>query len=294
MTTAHPSSVVAPAPFARTPRARAVRALGLALVAATALAACASAKRSDDSGGAAAEPAGLRFGWNAGDSFDVTYLADRKGTRVELETRGSVSPVGKDALRVHFEAVTLAEKDKKLVEAGKSHAFLDQWPDLIIDKKTGALKSIDAALDPAAKDIVEHRWGVWVALVGDDLALGHERSGHAEVEVGEGLLAPVKMQESHGADAEDAHRYVLTRTFEGDPIRKLWAAMLADSGAPKKEIDAVTVATREERLTVVTDPKTFRHTRVIEQSTFSVTSKAGKVERVDVHTDNDDWTLTWQ
>lgn len=234
------------------------------------------------------------FGWQAGDAFALVYAMERKGNRIEIHTDVTVTAEGSGGLRIHFDAPKIADRDRKLVAPGKSHAYLDVWPDLVVDPATGELRAIEANLAPEAKEAVQHRWDTWTALVGDDLPVGESRSGKGEADVGEGLIVPMTVEESHAIDPAAGHRYVITRTYEGEQTRKLWLAMLAEVGAPRKDIDAVLSASREEKLTVVTDPGTLRHTRVVSRSVFTVKSRGGRADRTDVHAESDDFGFTWR
>jgi len=236
---------------------------------------------------------GFHFGWRAGDRFDVVMAKQKKTESLEISTRGVVSAEGGDKLRVHFEPVKLSDKDKKLAAPGASHAFIDVWPDLVVNKNTGELLAIDGALSPAAKEAVAHRWGSWTVLVGDTLAANSQRTYNTEVEAGEGLLVPMRVTERYTYSPELGHRVAFTRVYEGEPTKKLWQIMLADGGASKAEVDAVKQASREEKLMVQTDPTTMHHLRIEESSTFSVTTMDKDAERVDLHGETLSYAFTW-
>lgn len=261
------------------------------------LAACPSSKPApDDTKTTNADAAkGFRFGWRAGDSFDLVYAKQRKGETLEVTTRGTVR-AGADAgqLRVAFEPVVLAAKDQKLAAATGTHAFIDVWPDLVVDARTGELIGIEGDLTAPQKDAIAARWATLVALVGFDLEVGKQRSYTSEVEAGEGLLLPVKITERYSETAELGDRVELSRAYEGDTVKKLWRVMLADSGAPKSAVDAVQAASREEKLMVQTDARTLRHLRIEDSSTFTVTTlDKKKAERVDLYTESESWVFTW-
>ena len=235
---------------------------------------------------------GFHFGWLPGDRFDVVYSRQVKGETLEVTTRGTVRAEGND-LRVTFEPVKLSDKDKKLTAAGGTHAFLDVWPDLVVNKKTGELLAVDGNVTEPQKNAAARRWGTLSMLAGYDLEVGKQRAYQSEVEAGEGLLLPVKVTERYSETPELGHKVEFTRTYEGEPVKKLWQVMLGDSGAPKSAVDAVQQAAREEKLVVLTDPQTLHHLRIEESSTFTVTTLDKKSERVDLYTESDRWQFTW-
>lgn len=235
---------------------------------------------------------GFRFAWRDGDIFDLVLTKQVAGDSLEVRTRGVVKADG-DKLRVTFDPVKLADKEKKAAAPGKSHAFIDVWPVLVVDKKQGQLIAIEGDLPPAAKDVVTRRWMVWTGFMGIDIELGTERSFKAEVEVGDGLLVPVRVTERFTNTPELGHKLEITRIYEGEQTKKLWQVQLADRGAPKAAIDAVQQASREEKLMIQTDPKNMHHRRIEEQSTYTVTTLVKKAESVDVYTELETWVFTW-
>jgi len=233
------------------------------------------------------------FAWPIGATFDVVHTAVREGETLELTTRGKVAAHDADNLEVSFEPPRLDARAKKLVAPDKSHAWLDRWPLLVVARKDGELVGLGEEIPDAAHGAIAHRWNVWTTLVGFDLPRGETRELQGEVEVGEGLLAPVRVTETHAAAPGGGARVTVKRLYEGDVTRKLWIMLRTDAGAKKAELDAITSAIQEERVVIDADPATLRPTRVDIESTFTVTSRGARGEKVDVHTQRDTWVFTW-
>ncbi len=234
----------------------------------------------------------FKFAWPVGGAFDLVQTSVRKGESLELKTRATIEAYDGEQLAVSFEAPVLGAREKKLVAPGATHAYMDQWPPLVVKKKDGELSGFGAVIPDESHDTVGFRWRVWMTLVGFDLPQGEQRLIEGEVEVGDGLIAPVKITEAHGESPDGGHRVTITRVYEGDATKKLWVFMRTEAGAKKAELDAIKDATQEEKVVIDVDPKTLRPTYVDIQSTFTVTS-SGRTEKVDVHAQRDTWTFEW-
>ncbi|MCC6619981.1 MAG: hypothetical protein IT385_01920 [Deltaproteobacteria bacterium] len=253
----------------------------------------AQARKDPKAKAAAAPPAAFTFAWPLGATFEVVATSVREGETLELKTKGTVAAHDADNLELSFEAPKLGARDKKLVAPGKSHAYLDLWPGMVVAKKNAEIVGFGEEVPGEGQGVILERWSVWTTLVGFDLPRGERREIQGEVELADGLIAPVRIVESHEEAPGGGARVTVKRLYDGDVTRKLWIMQQSEAGAKKAELDAITAATQEQNLVIDVDPATLRPTRVDYESTFTVTSKGPRGDKVDVHAKRDTWTFTW-